>query len=110
MGLLEIVSGENNVRGISGTVIFVINTLSKSVLNAVSHILPLKKNNDLLFDTVCSSEHKVCSDEKSSTYMTGAALHWGHVQQWVLWSLFTLYDVTPMSSKEEKKQVDAPVR
>lgn len=75
MGLLEIVSGENNVRGISGTVIFVINTLSKSVLNAVSHILPLKKNNDLLFGTVCSSEHKVCSDEKSSTYMTGAALH-----------------------------------
>lgn len=54
--------------------------------------------------TVGRSQYKVFADEKSSTYMAVIVLDWGHVQQSVLWGHFTIYDVTPLSCKDESKQ------
>ena len=57
-----------------------------------------------LMITVCSSEDKVVTDEGASTVMSSSGLHWGHIQQLVLWSNLPVYDFTPKCWKHEKKR------
>ena len=52
-----------------------------------------KKCNSLI--TACCSDHKVFTDEESSTYMFSVLPHRGHIRHRVLWDIVPIYDFTP---------------
>lgn len=56
-----------------------------------------------LFITMCSCEHKVFTDEKSSAHMVPVDLHRGHVPHQVLRHRFAIYDLTALSWKRAGK-------
>lgn len=56
----------------------------------------------LLVATVCSSQHKVWADEEPSTFVLTIILYWGHVQQFLVWNVFTIYDCTSKCCWGEK--------